>query len=98
MAIDAIKPAIRLAQDTDTSRPGLAKAEDFCYMHIKPYSPYEQELLQAYEELRSSWDLTKEAATRLGSDIDPLVQGSRCLIIWYRIWGCRHTTHMASHT
>ena len=73
VAIDSIKPSVRLAQDTENSRPGLAKVEDFCYAHIKPYSPYEQALLQAYEELKSSWYLTKQEATRLGSDIDPLV-------------------------
>ena len=76
VAINAIRPTARLAQDTDTSRPGLAKSEDFTYLHLKPYSPYDPELMQVYEAVKTQWGLAKEAAEQLGSDTDPLVKQS----------------------
>ena len=76
VAISSIKPTARLAEDDDSSRPGLARSEEFSYVHIKPYVPYDQRLLQAYEELSTDWSMTKEAAATIGSDIDALVKQS----------------------
>ena len=76
VAIDSIKPSARLGTDSSTSRPQLAKSEEFSYAHFKPYGPYEPRLMQIYEEVKGDWDMSKEAAGGLGCGIDPLVKQS----------------------
>lgn len=74
VAIDSIKPVARLAVDTDTSRPGLAKTEDFLHAHIQPYAPYENNLTQIYEEIKGHWDMAPDEAATLSEGVDVLVQ------------------------
>ena len=76
VAIDGIRPIARLAVDTDTSRPGLAKTEDFLHAHVQPFAPYENHLIQIFEEVKSDWGMTAEAAERLGDRVDQLVKQS----------------------
>ena len=97
VAIDTIKPSTRLAEDTDTSRPQLVKSEDFSYLHLKPYAPYEPRLMQAYEELRDDWSMDKEAAAELGRDIDPLVKQSLAQYLVKNMGTAVYTIYVKPH-
>ena len=97
VAISSIKPTARLAEDGDSNRPGLARSEEFSYVHIKPYVPYDPRLLQAHEELRTNWDMTKEAAANIDFDIDTLVKQSLAPYLTRNMGATVYSTYIKPH-